>query len=87
MRLDHLLSKEQHVHPAGIPGVTGWGGHFLTPACGVVVVARGIVELLGICSLSMMLIRASTAGGFGRLCGTCVVGLLVVDVCWRAVGS
>jgi hypothetical protein len=52
-----------------------------------VMVAQGIVELLGICSLSMMLIRASTAGGFGRLCGTCVVGLLVVDVCWRAVGS
>ena len=87
MRLDHLLSKEQHVHPAGIPGVAGWGGHHREADCVSVMVAQGIVELLGICSLSMMLIRASTAGGFGRLCGTCVVGLLVVDVCWRAVGS
>ena len=76
MRLDHLLSKEQHVHPAGIPGVAGWGGHHREADCVSVMVAQGIVELLGICWFVSLLRRASTGLGVSLGRGTCDLGVV-----------
>ena len=49
MRLDHLLSKEQHIHAPGIPGSELWSGQGLNTECVFALVAQGIVELLDIC--------------------------------------